>query len=125
MESVMPEWKVRHRDDRKEGRAVRRETLLCSAFSRIRCCSSFMKPPRRLRRALRVCFFGLLALFVLLAGGVWWAHRHLPRLTVEAVNRAFPELQLSAKTVAFSTTGVLDLKAIRWTDRHDGSTAVL
>jgi hypothetical protein len=83
-----------------------------------------MNPPRRLRRVLQFCFFGLLTLVVLGGGGVWWAHRHLTRLTVEAVNRTFPDLQLSAKTVAFSSTGVLDLKAIQLRVREDGSIAV-
>ena len=83
-----------------------------------------MKPHRRLRRVLRFCFFSLLALLTLVAGGGWWAHRHLTQLTVQAVNRAFPDLQLSAKTVAISGAGVLDLKAIQLRVRHDDSTAV-
>ncbi len=61
---------------------------------------------------------------MLVAGGGWWAHRHLTQLTVEAVNRAFPNLQLSAKTVAISGAGVLDLKSIQLRVRHDNSTVV-
>ncbi len=83
-----------------------------------------MKKPRRLWRVLRIFIFGVLALLILVAGGAWWAHSHLTRLTVEAVNRAFPDLQLSAKTVGVSAAGVLDLKAVQLRIRRDGSTAV-
>ena len=72
-----------------------------------------MKNPRRLRRALRWCFAGCLVFLALAAGGVWFGHRHLTRITVEAVNRTYPGLQLSAKTVAFTKAGELDLRAVQ------------
>jgi hypothetical protein len=72
-----------------------------------------MKNPRRLRRALRWCFAGCLVFLAFAAGGVWFGHRHLTRITVEAVNRAYPGLQLSAKTVAFTQAGELDLRAVQ------------
>jgi len=84
-----------------------------------------MKTHRRLRRALRFCLLGTLAVTLLVAVGTWWAHRHLTRLTVEAVNRAFPELHLSAKAVAFTSAGELELQSVRLRVRRDGSTAVL
>jgi len=84
-----------------------------------------MKNHRRLRRVLRFCLVGFLGTVLLVAGATWWTHRHLTRLTVEAVNRAFPKLELSAKTVAFTSTGELELKAIRLRVRGDDSTAVL
>ena len=71
-----------------------------------------MKNPRRLRRALRLCLAGCLVFFMLAVGGVWFGHRHLTRITVEAVNRAYPGLQLSAKTVALTKAGELDLRAV-------------
>lgn len=83
-----------------------------------------MKPHRRLRRVLRFCFFGFLALLLIAGFGLWWAHRNLTRLAVEAVNRSFPGLQLSAKTVAVSSAGVLDLKAIRLRVRDGDAQAV-
>jgi hypothetical protein len=66
----------------------------------------------------------LLGLVMLVVGGTWWAHRHLTRLVVGAVNRAYPGLQLSAKTVAFTSVGQLDLKAVHLRARHDGLEAV-
>ncbi len=72
-----------------------------------------MKKFRRLRRALRFCFLGSLAAGLLLAAGTWWTHRHLTRLTVQAVNRAFPKLELSARTVAITSIGELDLRAVQ------------
>ncbi len=83
-----------------------------------------MKSPRRLGRALRLCLMGLLVLLLLAGGATWLAHRHLTRLVVEAVNRSFPELHLSAKTVAFASAGQLDLKDVRLRVRRDGSEAL-
>lgn len=84
-----------------------------------------MKNDRRLRRALRFGLLGLLGAVVLVAGTTWWTHRHLARLTVATVNHAFPALQLSADTVAFTSAGDLELKAIQLRVRRDGSSAVI
>ena len=83
-----------------------------------------MKKPRRPRRALRLCLLGFLVVLLLVAGGLWWGQRHLTRLTVEAVNRTYPGLQLSAKTVAFTKAGDLDLRAVRLRVRGKGEDAI-
>ncbi len=83
-----------------------------------------MRNPRRLRRALRLCLVVVLVFLALAGGGMWWAHRHLTRLTVQAVNGAYPGLQLSAKTVAFTKAGDLDLRAVRLKVRDGGGEAL-
>ncbi len=83
-----------------------------------------MSTHRWFRRALRLCIIGIIAAALLVAGGTWWAYEHLTRLAVEAVNRAYPQLRLSAQTVAFTPTGDFDLKAVRLRVRSDGSEAV-
>ena len=83
-----------------------------------------MKTPRRPRKLWRWAFAAGLGVIVLFAGAIWGTHRHLTQLTVAAVNRAFPALELSARTVAFSPRGVLDLRAIRWRVRATGAEAL-
>lgn len=83
-----------------------------------------MKNPRRLRRALRWCFAGCFVFLAITAGGIWFGHRHLTRITVEAVNSAYPGLQLSAKTVAFTKVGELDLRAVQLRIRGEKQDAV-
>ena len=80
-----------------------------------------MSKPRRLRRVLRWCAIVLAILLLAAAGATWWAHRHLARLIVASFNRTFPALELSAKGVALTGTGELDLKTVRVNVRRDGS----
>src|SRR5205814_8304505 len=84
-----------------------------------------MSTNRWFRRALRLCIIGTIVAGLLVAGGTWWADQHLARLVVDAVNRAYPQLRLSAKTVALTTTGELELKAVRLRLRGDGSDAII
>ena len=80
-----------------------------------------MSTNRWFRRTLRLCIIGSIVAALLAAGGTWWAHQHLTRLVVEAINRTYPQLRLSAQTVAFTPTGDIELKAVRLRVRSDGS----
>jgi len=80
-----------------------------------------MSKTPRFRRVLRWCALGLVLLLLATAGGMWWAHRHLTRLIVASFNRTYPGLELSAKGVALTGTGELEVKAVRVRVRQDGS----
>ena len=80
-----------------------------------------MSKPRRFQRVLRWCGIGLLILLLAAAGATWWAHRHLARLIVGSFNRTYPGLEMSAKGVALTGTGELNLKTVRVLVRRDGS----
>ena len=80
-----------------------------------------MSKPRRFPRVLRWCALGILSLLFAAAGAAWWADRHLAQLIVASFNRTYPGLEMSAKTVALTGTGALELKAVRVRVRRDGS----
>ena len=80
-----------------------------------------MNKPRRSSRILRWCAVGALLVLLAGAGATWWAHRHLARLIVASFNRTYPSLELSAKKVALSGTGELDVQAVQVRVRSDGS----
>ena len=80
-----------------------------------------MSKPRRFPRVLRWCAFGILILLLAVAGAAWWADRHLAQLIVASFNRTYPALEMSAKTVALTGTGALELKAVRVRVRRDGA----
>lgn len=83
-----------------------------------------MSITRLFRRALRLCIIGIIIVTLIGVGGIWWAHQRLTRLAVEAFNRAYPQLRLSAKTVAFTSSRELDLKEVRLRVRSTGADAI-
>jgi hypothetical protein len=80
-----------------------------------------MTETRRRPRILRWLGIVALTFVVIAAAGTWWAHRHLTRLIIASFDRTYPGLALSAKTVALSWSGELNLKSVRITVRRDGS----
>lgn len=75
----------------------------------------------RFPRVLRWGAVGVLIMLLSAGGATWWAHRHLARLMVGSFNRTYPGLEMSAKGVALTGTGELDLQAVRVRVRRDGS----
>ena len=80
-----------------------------------------MSKTRRFPRVLRWCGIGVLLLLLAAAGATWWAHRHLARLMVASFHRTYPGLEMSAKAVALTGTGELNVKGVRVRVRSDGS----
>ena len=75
----------------------------------------------RFRRILRWCALAGVLLLLVVGGTTWWAHQHLARLIVASFHRTYPGLEMSAKAVALSGTGELDVKSVRVRVRSDGS----
>jgi hypothetical protein len=52
-------------------------------------------------------------LLLVAGGGAWWTRRHLSKIFVTAVERAWPGLTISARSVALSRPGELRFESIR------------